>query len=80
MGKRIGRVVILVAGVLIGANAGGQFNQDPGTGTGGSGAGSCTYCSQPHCGCAAPPVGYILYYDCACAPPGCSRSCDYVPR
>jgi hypothetical protein len=54
-----------------------EYPDPPGGGD--PGGGGCTYCSQPQCGCAAPPLGYYLQYSCACAGGNCSRSCDYYP-
>ncbi len=79
MGKRLARLVLVVSLLLTGSSSFAQFQQDPGGGTGGS-SGSCTYCNQEACGCARPPLGYILYFDCSCTSTGCQRSCDYYPR
>jgi len=49
--------------------------------TTGSGSGGCNWCSQTHCGCAAPPDGYRLSsWSCSCSSLTCSQSCDYVPN
>lgn len=47
-------------------------NQD--YGSGGSGGGTCNYCNQNNCGCAAGPG---LTFSCSCSSIWCTRSCSY---
>lgn len=81
MNKRNISLATIVALVLLFSFAWGGFDstavfqQDPGTG-GGTG-GSCNYCSQTACGCAAPPPGTYLSFSCSCSSISCSRSCSY---
>ena len=46
--------------------------------SGGAGSSAC-HCSEPRCGCANAPVGYVLTYNCACGTETCTRSCVYSP-
>lgn len=46
--------------------------QDYGSGSGGGG--TCNYCNQANCGCAAGPN---LTFSCSCSSIWCTRSCSY---
>ncbi len=49
----------------------------PCDGWGCGGGGSCTYCSQTACGCAAPQPGQYLSFSCSCSSIQCTRTCTY---